>query len=411
MRVTLTPDMIRKAAPGETRLFLWDSVVPGLGLVIQPSGAKGWVFQGRATEGRRKTIKATTLADARRVVIALKAGLDPTPVLATPIAATTAADALTVNGLLDAWLAAMAERQSPPVSLPRIHACMDNHVRPTLGAVPLEKLTRLHVLAVRDGLAARDLRGMANQVVAYVRAALRWAEDARLLPEAPRWRLPRLRLGSRAFALDDAQWARLVAVLRDPECGLHRLGRLALLALVLTGCRKGEIACLRRDAVAADGSLLLARHKTSARSGPKRVPGSDGLRSVLAEANAVVQELAHGQPTERLRRALLDSPHVFPSIARNAMGKPISAALDDTWSEARRLAGLPQAMTVHGIRGAFITQAQRMGIPVATVAAMVGHESPMTTLRHYSAPTQSEVAQNAERLADWIASRESGATG
>ncbi len=42
-------------------------------------------------------------------------------------------------------------------------------------------------------------------------------------------------------------------------------------------------------------------------------------------------------------------------------------------------------MTIHGLRGAFITQAQRFGIPIATVAAVVGHESPLTTLRHYTA--------------------------
>jgi integrase len=249
---------------------------------------------------------------------------------------------------------------------------------------------------------------MANQVTAYVRAALRWAEDAQLIPEAPRWRLPRLRLGTRAHALDDAQWSRLLAVLNDRQAGLHRVGRLALLGLILTGCRKGEIASLRWDAVAEDGALLLTRHKTSARSGPKRIPGSEALTMVLNEARQVVKEIAERQPTPRLRSALLDSPYVFPCIARNAMGQPIGPALNDAWAEVRSLAELPASMTVHGIRGAFITQAQRMGVPVATVAVMVGHESPLTTLRHYTAPTQSEVSHNAQRVAGWIAMRTLG---
>jgi integrase len=315
---------------------------------------------------------------------------------------------LTINALLDAWLAAMAARPMPPSSLPRIHACMDNHVRPRIGHISVVRLTRPQVLAVRDGLAARNLRGMANQVTAYVRAALRWAEDAQLIQEAPRWRLPRLRVGTRAHALDDAQWSRLLAVLNDRGCGLHRVGRLALMALILTGCRKGEIASLRWDAVAEDGALLLTRHKTSARSGPKRIPVSDALTAVLGEARQTVKEIAERQPTPRLRAALLDSPYVFPCIARNAMGQPIGPALRDAWAEVRSLAALPPSMTIHGIRGAFITQAQRMGVPVATVAAMVGHESPLTTLRHYTAPTHSEVSQNAERVADWITSRTSG---
>lgn len=404
MRVTLTPDMIRKVKPGAKRVFLWDILVPGLGLVVQPSGSRSWVFQGGITQGRRKTIQARSLADARKAAIALKSGFDLGPIEAateTP----KLGRSLTVNVLLDAWLAAMAERSSPPSSLPRIHACMDNHVRPRIGHVPVAQLKRTQVLTVRDGLVARELRGMANQVTAYIRASLRWAEDAQLIPEAPRWRLPRLRLGSRAHALDDAQWSRLVAVLNDPGSGLHPVGRLALLALVLTGCRKGEIATLRRDAVAEDGSLLLTRHKTSARSGAKLIPGSDDLRAVLEEARRVARTLGEAQPTPRLRAALLDSPYVFPSLARNALGRPIGPALNDAWVEARRLASLPPSMTVHGIRGAFITQAQRMGVPVATVAAMVGHESPLTTLRHYTAPTHSEISDNAQRVAGWITSR------
>ncbi len=71
----------------------------------------------------------------------------------------------------------------------------------------------------------------------------------------------------------------------------------------------------------------------------------------------------------------------------------------------RRRANLPGTMTIHGLRGAFITQAQRLGIPIATVAAVVGHESPLTTLRHYTAPTRAEVAEAASRVSDWIASR------
>ena len=46
-------------------------------------------------------------------------------------------------------------------------------------------------------------------------------------------------------------------------------------------------------------------------------------------------------------------------------------------------------MTIHGLRGAFITPAQRLGVPIATVVAVVGHESPLTTLWHYTAPTRS----------------------
>jgi integrase len=170
------------------------------------------------------------------------------------------------------------------------------------------------------------------------------------------------------------------------------------------------MAGLRWDAISQDGTLMLARHKTSARSGPKQVPIGEELQIVLDHARLVVRDLAAAQSTLRLRDALLQSPYVFPSVARNAIGRPIGRILDDTWVTVRCLAALPNSMTIHGIRGAFITQAQRLGIPVATVAAMVGHESPLTTLKHYTAPTLNEVAEDARRVSGWIASRGSART-
>ncbi len=42
---------------------------------------------------------------------------------------------------------------------------------------------------------------------------------------------------------------------------------------------------------------------------------------------------------------------MFPSIARNGIGKPIGRGLDDTWAEMRRRANLPETMTSHGLHG------------------------------------------------------------
>ncbi|WP_145134677.1 integrase family protein [Roseomonas gilardii] len=399
MRVRLTPTLVRQAKPGPSRVYLWDTEVPGLGLVIHPKGTRSWVFQGTGSAGRRVTLGASGLTEARKAAIGISAGFIPVErARREPVAP----DALTVAKLLDKWLEALAARPSPPVSLPRIHACIDNHVRPRVGKLAFTALERADVLLIRDTLAASGRRGMANQVIAYIRAALRWAEDARVIPEAPKWRLPRLKLGSRAHAMTDDQWARLMEVLWDPSPGLHPVGRLALLALALTGCRKGEITGLRWCDVGPDGSLHLVRHKTSARSGPKDVPGHSALLSVVSLARQTVAEAVDRQPTLRMKEALRASPYVFPTTSRNGMGKPIGRGLDDTWAKVRQRVGLPVTMTIHGLRSSFITQAQRLGVPLATVAALVGHESPMTTLRSYTAPTRMEVAESAQRMAEWI---------
>lgn len=403
MRVRLTQAIIRNAKAGSSRLFLWDTEVPGLGHVVHPSGNRGWVYQGTATGDRRVTVQAATLAEARKVGIGIANGFIPAT---TTRPDRVSADTLTMGVLLDRWLTSLAQRPSPPVSLPRIRACLANHVLPRLRKVPFSALTRDDLLAVRDGLAASGRRGMANQTTAYIRAALRWAEDSRLIPERPRWGVSRLRLGSRAHALTDDQWAALLRLLRDPPSvvGLNPIPRLALLALALTGCRKGEIASLRWVDV-GDGFLIIPRHKTAAISGPKQVPCPPPLMEVLREARMAALAAAERQPTVLLREALEASPYVFPTTSRNGMGKAMGAGLDRTWADIRDRAGLPRSMTIHGLRAAFITQAQRLGLPLATVAAMVGHESPMTTLRHYTAPTPWEIAEAAGKMAAWMQPR------
>lgn len=400
MRVRLTQAIIRNARAGSSRLFLWDTEVSGLGYVVHPSGNRGWVYQGTITGDRRVTVQAATLAEARKVGIGIANGFLPAT---TTKPKGISADTLTMSVLLDRWLASLAQRPSPPVSLPRIRACLANHVLPRLGKVPFATLTRDDLLAVRDRLAASGRRGMANQTVAYIRAALRWAEDSRLIPERPRWRVSRLRLGSRAHALTDNQWIALLQLLRDPSpaAGLNPIPRLALLALALTGCRRGEIAGLRWADV-GDGFLIIPRHKTAAVSGPKRVPCPPPLTEVLQEARLAVLVAAEQQPTILLREALEGSPYVFPTTSRNGMGRAMGAGLQRTWEEIRRRADLPSSMTIHGLRAAFVTQAQRLGLPLATIAAMVGHESPMTTLRHYTAPTSGEIAEAAQKMTSWI---------
>jgi integrase len=400
MRVRLTQAIIRNAKAGSSRLFLWDTEVPGLGYVVHPSGNRGWVYQGTATGDRRVTVQAATLAEARKAGIGIANGFLPA---ITTKREGVSADTLTMGVLLGRWLTSLTQRPSPPVSLPRIRACLTNHVLPRLKKVPFAALTRDDLLAVRDRLAASGRRGMANQTTAYIRAALRWAEDSRLIAERPRWRVSRLRLGSRAHALTDDQWLVLLRLLRDPSpaTGLNPIPRLALLALALTGCRKGEIAGLRWADV-GDGFLIIPRHKTAAVSGPKRIPCPPLLIEVLREARLAVLAAAERQPTVLLREALEVSPYVFPTTSRNGMGKAMGAGLERTWADIRGRAGLPSSMTIHGLRAAFITQAQRLGLPLATVAAMVGHESPMTTLRHYTAPTSGEVAEAAQRMTSWI---------
>lgn len=68
----LTKPMVEKTAPAPGRdRFVWDSKVPGFGVVVYPSGKRVYIFQYRIG-GRQGRVKigapgAFTVEEARRV--------------------------------------------------------------------------------------------------------------------------------------------------------------------------------------------------------------------------------------------------------------------------------------------------------------------------------------------------------
>ncbi len=89
MRVRLTRALVDKARPGPAKVFLWDTEVVGLGLVVHPTGRRTWVFQGNASGGHRVTLAATELAEARRQAMAVKVRVAPRPPGLSPMAPPT----------------------------------------------------------------------------------------------------------------------------------------------------------------------------------------------------------------------------------------------------------------------------------------------------------------------------------
>ena len=73
-----------------------------------------------------------------------------------------------------------------------------------------------------------------------------------------------------------------------------------------------------------------------------------------------------------------DSPYVFPSPRHP--DKSLSHALC-LWHRARKEAGL-EDVRLHDLRHTFASQAVARGVPLSTVARMLGHADPRMTLRY-----------------------------
>ncbi len=149
----------------------------------------------------------------------------------------------------------------------------------------------------------------------------------------------------------------------------------ALRLLLLTGCRKSEIVTLRWSEV--DGDVLrLAEAKT-------------GLRTVwLSEAAQAI--IAH--------QSRNGSAYVFPSP--RGPERPQSSNLG-FWRRARREAGIKD-VRLHDLRHTVASQAVANGVPLPTVAKMLGHTQPTMTLR-YTHVGDREVEDAAERIGATIA--------
>lgn len=244
----------------------------GLKIEIRESGLKRFVYRfkiaGSEGELLLGSYPALTLAKAReehgKAVQLVKRGVDPTKFAAQEKAKNETA--LTMDELLERWLEAQRIAQAvKPRTLQCHQERWNRHLKKTLGNIRLIDLTRAHLAqaleitrrATKDE--TRKGLGTLNQMLDYaVVHCLIEANPARLLrPKdfgasagSPRERwltVPELRLLWKAIDEDLGS----AGGLADGGRGISRHATISLPAanaiklLILTGCRRGEVANMR----------------------------------------------------------------------------------------------------------------------------------------------------------------------
>ena len=244
----------------------------GLKIEIRESGLKRFVYRfkigGSEGELLLGSYPALTLAKAReehgKAVLLVKRGIDPTKFAAQEKAKNETA--LTMDELLGRWLEAQRIAQAvKPRTLQCHQERWNRHLKKTLGNIRLIDLTRAHLAqaieitrrATKDE--TRKGLGTLNQMLDYaVVHCLIEANPARLLrPKdfgasagSPRERwltVPELRLLWKAIDEDLGS----AGGLADGGRGISRHATISLPAanaiklLILTGCRRGEVANMR----------------------------------------------------------------------------------------------------------------------------------------------------------------------
>ncbi len=285
MTKALTAKAVEKQQPDpDRRLEIPDGLLPGLYLVVQPTGAKSWAVRFRANGRTAKVtlgrFPAIELAKARELARdqfeAVAKGRDPAAEKrATKGNGQAIALPTTVGGLCDRYVDLHLK---PNVRRwENAKGEINNHIRPRLGNLALTALTRAHVREM-----AREIGEAhpvaANRALTRLRAVLNWAvaEDLVEVNVAVGIKRP-TRESPVDRILSDAE---LRAVWKATDT-LKYPGREFARLLILSGQRRDDVRLMRWDELDLEArawTIPAERYKSRR---PHLVPLPDAMVEII----------------------------------------------------------------------------------------------------------------------------------
>lgn len=292
--------------------------------------------------------------------------------------------AVTFSVFAQRWL---THRELKPRTRDHYQRLLEREILPTLGGMPLKRIT---ADAVEDWHAALPPKRKTYNAHAYslLRTILKDAEQRRLIDHNP-CHIRGAGTTNRAKVIEPATVAELAALVGAlPE-------RYRALALLAGWCqlRFGELIGLRRKDIDMDRAVVRVRQ------GVTRIPGqvivgtpkSDkGTRDVTIPAGILPAIAAH------LEAVAVDSDAlVFPS-ATDPTKHLAQSTLHRHFDRARRAAGRPD-LTPHALRHTGATLAAQEGATLAELMDRLGHSNVSAAMRYQHA-AQGRGAELAEKL-------------
>jgi integrase len=372
----------------------WHSIEAGFAIGYRRMAGKGgtWIAK-RYTSGQGRDIKSCGVgddfadADGIRVLSFAQAQSAARKWLADLSRAEAGgldrSKSHTVGCALDAYLTDYKTRGGRAEK--ELRRTIDVLIRPVLGSTRLDKLSHLDVKGFRDALALsgrrlrsksgedakveeftkgdseqrRKRRATANRVFTTLRAALNFAHQNQMIASNAAW------AGVKPFENTDAPRVRYLLddeALRLVNACPPDMRSLATGAL-LTGCRYGELVRMRvADFNDDNGSIHIPITKSGK---PRDIVLTDEGREFVARladgksAAALVFVRANGQLWKAAEQT-----------------RPLRAAC--------KAARISPAVSFHILRHTYASRLARAGVPMAVIAAQLGHSDLRVTSRHYA---------------------------
>jgi integrase len=383
MQAKITKRVVDTAQKQSATYLIRDSEVKGFVLVVTQAGAKSYAIDYRAGSGRGAPKRRLTIGkhgspwtpemariEAKRLLAEVAAGRDP---------ATTRQqerNALTFGDLIDLYLAEGTSHKKP-ATLKADLGRIKHHLRPLLGTLRVDRIGRAEIERMRNAVAAGKTadsvastekrrpgsipsggKGAAAQCVALVSSIYEFGIGRSLCVDNPARGVKKAPVRKIERFLSEAEIARLAEALdAEAQHSGNPYPVAAIKLLLLTGCRKGEIATLLWDHVDLERKCL-------------RLPDSKTGAKVVY-LNAPARALFHELPR------MVANPRVIPGMRAQGAGP----AIDKVWSRVREAAGL-LGVRLHDLRHSFASVGAAGGLSLPIIGALLGHKHATTTARY-----------------------------
>jgi len=364
----LTAANVEKMKPTDKRQQISDDICPGLNLIVQPTGKKGWAVRYRvAGKHRRMTLgayPAVSLGAARQrardVLAAAAEGRDPAAEVRAAKAPKQEGDRDRVASLLEQY----AKRHLAGLkSGNTVKRELDRFVGKAWGERDIHEIQKRDVIDLLDEIADSGRVVTANRIRAYLSKFLNWCVERDVIDANPASGVkPVAKEKSRDRVLSDTEVRWFWQACDDLGFPWGPVGKV----LLLTGQRLGEVVGMSDSEVVGDTWHMDASRTKNGRA--HDVPLSRAARDVLADVERIEDDKGRAKfiftttgetPLSGFHKGRNHIADRMAAIAAEEAGEPVE---------------IPH-WTFHDLRRTAATGMARLGIAVRVTEAVLNHVS------------------------------------